>query len=158
MAITVAARSKTWTDVASSNTGIVDLNPTQGMDVCVHLFYVCVVLCVGSGHGTGPITRPKSPVICVKILRNWRRGQGPTKGCRNIDEWMNEWMNDVHYNCDCQRDHDLRRTRFDCPVLSPAGVGEIAVIFQASRISSFTFRLFLYSVCLHSVLCTVLCR
>jgi hypothetical protein len=24
-------------------------NPTRGMDVCVRLFCVCVVLCVGSG-------------------------------------------------------------------------------------------------------------
>jgi hypothetical protein len=28
-------------------------NPTQGMDVCVCLFCVCVVLCVGSGLATG---------------------------------------------------------------------------------------------------------
>jgi hypothetical protein len=45
--ITVAARSK------ASNTRIVDSNPTRGMDVCVHLFCVCVVLCVGSGLATG---------------------------------------------------------------------------------------------------------
>jgi hypothetical protein len=25
------------------------LNPTWGMDVCVHLFWVCAVLCVGKG-------------------------------------------------------------------------------------------------------------
>jgi hypothetical protein len=28
-------------------------NPTQGMDVCLLLFYVCVVLCVGSCLATG---------------------------------------------------------------------------------------------------------
>jgi hypothetical protein len=28
-------------------------NPTRGMDVCVCLFCVCVVLCVGSGLATG---------------------------------------------------------------------------------------------------------
>jgi hypothetical protein len=33
--------------------------------------------------------------LCKKRLQNWRRGQGPTKGCRAIDEWMNEWMNVV---------------------------------------------------------------
>jgi hypothetical protein len=38
---------------APSNTGIVGSNPTQGMDVCVRLFFVCVVLCVGSGLATG---------------------------------------------------------------------------------------------------------
>jgi hypothetical protein len=51
--ITVAARSKAWTVFASLNTGIVGSNPTQRMDVCVCLFWVCVVLCVDSGIATG---------------------------------------------------------------------------------------------------------
>jgi hypothetical protein len=50
--ITVAAWSKAWTVLARSNAGIVISNPTQGMDVCVRLFYVCVVPCVGSGLAT----------------------------------------------------------------------------------------------------------
>jgi hypothetical protein len=32
---------------------LVDSNPTRGMDVCLRLFCVCVVLCVGSGLATG---------------------------------------------------------------------------------------------------------
>jgi hypothetical protein len=36
-----------------SNTGIVGSNPTRGMNVCVRLFCVCVVLCVGRGLATG---------------------------------------------------------------------------------------------------------
>jgi hypothetical protein len=51
--ITVAARSKAWTVFARSNAGIVGLNPTRHMDVCVCLFYVSVVLCVDSGLATG---------------------------------------------------------------------------------------------------------
>jgi hypothetical protein len=51
--ITVAARYKTCTVFARLNTGIVGSNPTRGMDVCVLLFYVCVVLCVGSSLATG---------------------------------------------------------------------------------------------------------
>jgi hypothetical protein len=51
--ITVAARSKAWTVFAHSNTGIVGSNPVQLMDVCVRLFCVYVVLCVGSGLATG---------------------------------------------------------------------------------------------------------
>jgi hypothetical protein len=51
--ITVAARSKARTVFDGSNTGIVSSNPTQGMDVCVRLFYICVVLGVGSGLATG---------------------------------------------------------------------------------------------------------
>jgi hypothetical protein len=34
---------------ACSKAGVVGSNPTRGMDVCVRLFCVCVVLCVGSG-------------------------------------------------------------------------------------------------------------
>jgi hypothetical protein len=37
---------------ARSNTGIVGSNPTRGIDVYMHLFFVCVVLCVGSGLAT----------------------------------------------------------------------------------------------------------
>jgi hypothetical protein len=44
--ITVAARSKTRTVFARSNTGVVGSNPTRGMDVCVRLFCVCLLLCV----------------------------------------------------------------------------------------------------------------
>jgi hypothetical protein len=48
-----AVRSKAWTVFARSNTGIVGSNPTQGMDVCLSLICVCVVMCVGSGLPTG---------------------------------------------------------------------------------------------------------
>jgi hypothetical protein len=49
----MAAHSKAWIVFARSNTGVVGSNPTQGMDDCVRLFYVYVVLCVGSGLATG---------------------------------------------------------------------------------------------------------
>jgi hypothetical protein len=39
--ITVAAPSKAWTVFSRSKAGIVDSNPTQGMDVCVRLFSLC---------------------------------------------------------------------------------------------------------------------
>jgi hypothetical protein len=38
---------------ARSNTGIVGSNPTRGVGVCVLLFCVCVVVCIGSGLATG---------------------------------------------------------------------------------------------------------
>jgi hypothetical protein len=41
----MAVRSKAWNIFARSNTGVVDSNPTQGMDVCLRLFCVYVVLC-----------------------------------------------------------------------------------------------------------------
>jgi hypothetical protein len=51
--IIVAARSKTWSIFARSNTEIVGSNPTKGKYVCVRLFCVCAVLCGGSGLATG---------------------------------------------------------------------------------------------------------
>jgi hypothetical protein len=53
LVVTVAARSKARTVLPLSNAGKVGLNPTQGMDVCVPLFCVYVVLCVGRGLTTG---------------------------------------------------------------------------------------------------------
>jgi hypothetical protein len=51
--ITVAARYQAGTVFVSSNAGIAGSNPTRGMDVCVRLFCVCFVLCVGRGLATG---------------------------------------------------------------------------------------------------------
>jgi hypothetical protein len=51
--ITVAARSKALTVVALSNAGIVGLNATQGMDVCVCVYSVCVALRGASGLAKG---------------------------------------------------------------------------------------------------------
>jgi hypothetical protein len=67
--ITVAARSKAWNIFARSNTGIVVSNPAQGMDVCLRLFCVCVVLC-RSRPCVGQIPCSRSPTDCLR-LRNW---------------------------------------------------------------------------------------
>jgi hypothetical protein len=40
-------------------------NPTRDMDVCVRLFCVCAVLCVGSGLATGLIPRYRIPTDCL---------------------------------------------------------------------------------------------
>jgi hypothetical protein len=40
-------------ELFSLDRGIVGSNPSQGMDVCVRLFCVYVVLCVGRGLATG---------------------------------------------------------------------------------------------------------
>jgi hypothetical protein len=87
LSITVAARSKAWTVFARSNTGVVGSNDTRDMDVCVRLFCVCVVLCVGSGVATGwaPVKRV---LPTVYGLRNWKSGQGPTEDCRAIERYI----------------------------------------------------------------------
>jgi hypothetical protein len=97
--ITVAARSKAWTVFSRSNTGIMGSNPTRGMDVCVLLFCVCVVLRVGSGLVTADPPPKESYQLCIR-LKNWKSAQGPTKDCRAIDRyidrrmdgWMDGWM------------------------------------------------------------------
>jgi hypothetical protein len=77
--LTVAALSKAWTLFARSNTGIVDSNPTQGMDVCVRLLHACVVLCVGSGLASGwsPVQGVLPTVYRMKRLQ---KRPGPNKG------------------------------------------------------------------------------
>jgi hypothetical protein len=96
--ITVAARSKTWNVFARSNAGILGSNPIQGMDVCMRLFCVYVVLCVGNCLETG--WSPVQGVLQIG-LRNWKSGQGPTKGLeshRQIKIRMVTWKFKV--NCD----------------------------------------------------------
>jgi hypothetical protein len=75
---TVATRSKAWTVFARSNTGIVGTNPTRVMDVCVCLFCVCVVLCVGSGLAMGwsPVQGVLLTVYRIKKLKKRPRSQG----------------------------------------------------------------------------------
>jgi hypothetical protein len=69
--ITVVARSKAWTAFACSNTGIMGSYPTRSMDVCVRLFCVCVVLCVGKGLATGwsPVQGFLPTVYRIKKLK-----------------------------------------------------------------------------------------
>jgi hypothetical protein len=64
------------------------------LDVCVHLFCACVVLCAGSGHSTGwsPVQGVLPTVYTITKLE--KGGQGPTKDGRAIDGWMDEWMNE----------------------------------------------------------------
>jgi hypothetical protein len=77
--VTVAARSKAWTVFARSNAAIVGSNPTWGMDVCVRLFCVCVVLCVGCGLATvwSPVQGVLPTLYKIKKLKKRPR---PNKG------------------------------------------------------------------------------
>jgi hypothetical protein len=83
--ITVAALSKTWTVFSCSNTGIVGLNPTRGINVCVRLFCVCVVLYVGSGLATdcSPVQGVLPNVYRIKKRKS--RPRSKKKGCRPIE-------------------------------------------------------------------------
>jgi hypothetical protein len=78
--VIVVARSKTWTVVARSNTGIVVSNPTRGMDICMRLFCVCVVLCLGRGLATG-----WWPYRLWKIITELNKRPGPWM------DWKSHW-------------------------------------------------------------------
>jgi hypothetical protein len=69
----LAMRSEAWTVFACLNTGIMVSNPTQGMNVCLLLFCVCVW--EKALRRADP--RPSSPTDCLK-LRNWRETKGFT--------------------------------------------------------------------------------
>jgi hypothetical protein len=83
--ISVAVRSRAWTVFAGSNAGIVGSNPTEGMNVCVCLFCVCVLSCVQVAALRRADSPSKESYRLCKISRNWKSGQSPTKGCRSID-------------------------------------------------------------------------
>jgi hypothetical protein len=84
--IAVAARSKAWTVFARSDAVIVGSNPTQGMYVCVRLFYVCVILCVGSGLTTG-WSLVQGVLLTVYRLGNWKKKATKAhKYCTAIEE------------------------------------------------------------------------
>jgi hypothetical protein len=80
-----------FTDFASSNTGVVGSNPTQGVEVCVCLFCVFAVLYVGRGLTTDWSQPKESYRLCVE-LRKWKIAQGPANGYRPIDKSTNEWV------------------------------------------------------------------
>jgi hypothetical protein len=76
--ITVASRSKAWTTFARLNTGVVGLNPTWGMDVCVRLFCVCVsYVQAGSGLAAGVQVVLLTILMMKKLKRRPRSNKGP---------------------------------------------------------------------------------
>jgi hypothetical protein len=67
-----------------SNTGVVGSNLTRGMDVCVRLFCVCVVVCIGRRLATGwfPVQGVLPTLYRIKKLKI---DHGRRKGCRAIE-------------------------------------------------------------------------
>jgi hypothetical protein len=78
--ITVAERPNAWTVFPNSNAEIVGSNPTQGRDVYVRLFCVCVVLRVDSGLATGwsPVQGVLPTVYKIKKLKKRPRSNKRT--------------------------------------------------------------------------------
>jgi hypothetical protein len=88
----VPAQSNTWNVFARSDAGIVGSDPTQGMDVCVRLSCVCVVLCVGSG-----LARGWSPFqgVLPTVQKDYDTEEEATAQQTAVKPLMNEWMNEL---------------------------------------------------------------
>jgi hypothetical protein len=84
--IKVAALSKAWTVFARLNTEIVGSNPTSGVDICVCLFCICVVLCVQVAALRLADPPSKESYRLCKRSRNWKAAKVQQKGCRAIDK------------------------------------------------------------------------
>jgi hypothetical protein len=143
----VAARCKTWIVFAPSNAGIVGSIPTQGMDVCVYLFCVCVVLCVGSGLATGwsPAQGVLPTVYRIKKLKN---SQVQQKDWRAI-EWFSKAC--VKYRV-CNYNlviHNIGRLR------KPSGLKHAlsSLAWKLGSLVRIPLRAWMFSVCVRAFFC-----
>jgi hypothetical protein len=92
MRITVTAHYGAWTVFARLNTGVVGSNPTRGTNVCVCLFRVYAVMCVGSGLVTGwsPVQGiPPSMYRFTKLKKVAKAQERAVEPL--VNAWMNEW-------------------------------------------------------------------
>jgi hypothetical protein len=116
------SRSKASTVIDLSNTGTVGSNPTQDMNICVCLFCICVVLCVGSSLATGwfPV-QGVLPSVCR--IKNLKKSDQVPKGRRAIErerENRRKW-----------KSLDVNQPKFrgkSCPTVHP-----LQLCYQQSR-------------------------
>jgi hypothetical protein len=95
----VAALSKAWYVFARSNTGVVGLNPTRGMDVCVRVYSVFVLSCDYIAALRRADHSSKESYRLSKMITNVKKRPVPNKGLQS-HRWMNEWMNELYpYIC-----------------------------------------------------------
>jgi hypothetical protein len=93
MPATVAAQFKAWIYFARSKVGIVNSNPTQGTDVCVCVYSVWVAAL----RRADPLSKV-SYRLCQKHYETEEEVQGSKKGCKTINEWMDEWQKKQYFS------------------------------------------------------------
>jgi hypothetical protein len=83
---------------SSSNSGIVGLNPTQGMGVCMWVYSVFVLSCVQvAALRRADYMSKESYRLCKKDYETEGGGgkaRAQQKGRRAVDEWMNVYSVD----------------------------------------------------------------
>jgi hypothetical protein len=67
---------------ARSDTEILGSNPTGGMDICMRLLCVCVILCVDSGLATGWSAGQGALRTVYRITKTEKEAKAQQKGCR----------------------------------------------------------------------------
>jgi hypothetical protein len=68
-------------------------NPTQGMDICVRLFCVCVVLCVLAALRRADPPSKESYRLCNKDYETEEEVRAQQMAIQPLmNEWKNEWM------------------------------------------------------------------
>jgi hypothetical protein len=80
VALIAGSAAKAWNVLSRPKCGIVGSNPTQWIYVCLSLFCMCVVRCVGSGFATcwSPVRGFVSTVDRVKKLKKQTRSNRRT--------------------------------------------------------------------------------
>jgi hypothetical protein len=75
----MAARYKAWTVFAGSNTASVGSNPIQGMNVCVCVYSLFLLLCVLVPALRRADPCPRSPIDCVKTKKKKKTRVNPAR-------------------------------------------------------------------------------
>jgi hypothetical protein len=86
--------------------------------ISVYVYSLFVLSCVQvAALRRADLPSKESYRLCKRRLRNWRRRQGQTRGCK-ANEWMNEWMKLMKRPLKIQRE---KMWQFPLLATSPAG-------------------------------------
>jgi hypothetical protein len=123
----MAERSVAWTVFVRSDTGVVGLNPTRGMDVYLCLFCLCCPV-LTQRPCSGLIPRPRNPTDCVWLKNCKNRGQGPSRNVAPTDDDDDEVWNGTSHGLSSGLIEDFRQFNWKCKLVAQTceGNGEMS--------------------------------